>query len=99
MALIMDSCYKRKISIEDEPLSKKQFDKKAEKGQSMKQNYNDKAEKVKEEVKRKGEEVLKWVIAIIYLILLSYFVFKPLTEFMVMVEYNIKVGILNYFIK
>jgi hypothetical protein len=72
---------------------------KAEKGQSMKLNYNDKAEKVKEEVKRKGEEVLKWVIAVIYLILLIYFVFKPLTEFMVMVEYNIKVGILNYFIK
>jgi hypothetical protein len=65
----------------------------------MKQNYNDKAEKVKEEVKRKGEEVLKWVIAVIYLILLIYFVFRPLTEFMVMVEYNIKVGILNYFIK
>jgi hypothetical protein len=65
----------------------------------MKQTSNDKAEKVKEEVKQKGGEVLKWVITLIYFVLLIYFVFKPLTEFMWMVEYNIKIGILNYFIK
>jgi hypothetical protein len=93
----MDSCYKRKISIEDEPLRKKQFDKKAKKGQSMKLNYNDKAEKVKGEVKRKGEEVLKWVLTVIYSVLVIYFVFKPLTEFMVMLDFYIKVNIIEYF--
>ena len=66
---------------------------------NMKQNYNNKAEKVKEELKQIGEVVLKWVVILIYVAILIYFVFKPLTEFMWMVEYNIKIGILNYFIK
>ena len=65
----------------------------------MKQNYDNKAEKVKEELKQIGEVVLKWVVILIYVAILIYFVFKPLTEFMWMVEYNIKIGILNYFIK
>ena len=66
---------------------------------SMKQNINDKAEKVKGEVKRKGEKTLKWVITVIYLVLLIYFVFRPLVDFMAMVEYTIKLGILEYFLK
>lgn len=66
---------------------------------SMKQNCDDKTVKTKAEVKQKSEEVLKWIITISYCIILIYFVFKPLTEFMWMVEYNIKIAILNYFIK
>ena len=65
----------------------------------MGQDGNDNAEKVKGEPKQKGEVVLKWVVTLIYFVLLIYFVFRPLTEFMWMVEYNIKIGILNYFIK
>jgi len=65
---------------------------------SMEQGMNDKAEKVKGELKSKGKIVLEWVLITIYLVLLIYFVFKPLTEFMSMVEYNIKLGILKYFI-
>jgi len=65
----------------------------------MKQEINGKAEKVKVGLKQKGEVVLGWLLTVTYLILLIYFVFKPLTEFMWMVEYNIKIGILNYFIK
>lgn len=65
----------------------------------MKHTSNDQAEKVKVEAKQKGEKALKWLITVIYLVLLIYFVLVPLTEFMAMVEYNIKVGILKYFIK
>ena len=65
---------------------------------SMEQSINNKAEKIKGELKQKGEVVLKWVVTLIYLVLLIFFVFKPLTEFMWMVEYNIKLGLLKYFI-
>ena len=78
-------------------IKQKLFAKKEE--SSMEQNITDKAEKVKGELKQKGEVVLKWVVTLIYFVLLIYFVFKPLTEFMWMIEYNIKIGILNYFIK
>lgn len=64
----------------------------------MEQEKNDKAVKVKRELKQKATVVFKWVVTIIYLVLLIYFVFRPLTEFMFMVEYNIKTGLLNYFI-
>jgi hypothetical protein len=63
----------------------------------MKQNVTDKAEKIKGELKHKGWVVFEWIVAIVYFVLLIYFVFRPLTEFLFMVEYNIKVGILNYF--
>ena len=65
----------------------------------MKQTINAKAEKAKGEIKQKGRTVLQWVIIIIYFVLLIFFVFKPLTDFLSMVEYTIKIGILNYFIK
>lgn len=65
----------------------------------MKQEISGKAEKVKVDMKQKGEVVFKWLLTVIYFILLIYFVLKPLTEFMLMVEYNIKIGILKYFIK
>jgi hypothetical protein len=77
-------------------LKQKLFSKKEE--SSMEQNITDKAAKVKGELKQKGRTVLQWVIIIIYLVLLIFFVFKPLTDFMAMVEYNIKIGILKYFI-
>jgi len=64
----------------------------------MEQEITDKAEKVKAEIKQKGRTVLQWVLIMIYFVLLIYFVFKPLTDFMAMVEYNIKLGILKYFI-
>jgi hypothetical protein len=76
-------------------LKKKFASKKEESG--MKQSINEKAEKVKAEVKQKGEEVLKWVLTVIYSALVIYFVFKPLTEFMVMLDYYIKVNIIKYF--
>jgi hypothetical protein len=63
----------------------------------MKQTINTKAEKVKGEIKQKGRTVLQWVIIIIYFVLLIFFVFKPLTDFLWMIEYNIKIGILGYF--
>jgi hypothetical protein len=66
---------------------------------SMKQNINDKAEKVKVEVKQEGKEVLKWAITVIYIVLVIYFVFKPLTEFIVMIDYYIKFNIINFFFK
>lgn len=65
---------------------------------SMEQEITDKAEKVKGEPKQKGRIVLEWVVIIIYLVLLIYFVFKPLMEFMLMVEYNFKLSIIKYFI-
>ena len=77
-------------------LKQKLFTKKEE--TSMEQEITGKAEKVKGEIKQKGRTVLQWVLIMIYLVLLIYFVFKPLTEFMAMVEYNIKLGILKYFI-
>jgi hypothetical protein len=77
-------------------LEKKLFAKKEE--SSMEQDINDKAEKVKGELKQKGKVVLEWVMIVIYLVLVIY-LFKPLTEFMSMVEYNIKLNILKYFIK
>ena len=64
----------------------------------MEQEITDKAEKVKGELKQKGRTVLQWVLIMIYFVLLIYFVFRTLTEFMAMVEYNIKVGIIKYFI-
>lgn len=63
---------------------------------SMEQEITDNAEKVKEEPKQKGMIVLEWVFILIYLVLLIHFVFKPLTEFMFMVEYNFKLSILKY---
>ena len=63
------------------------------------QDINDNSEKVKGEPRQKGDVVLRWIVTLIYFVLLIYFVFRPLTEFMLMVEYNIKIGILNYFIK
>ena len=65
----------------------------------MEQKINHKAEKLKGELKQKSRILLEWVLVITYLFLLIYFVFKPLTEFMLMVEYNIKLGILKYFIR
>jgi hypothetical protein len=65
---------------------------------SMEQEINGKADKAKGQVKQKGWVVFQWVLTVIYLVLLIYFVFRPLTEFMFMVEYNIKFGILKYFI-
>jgi hypothetical protein len=65
----------------------------------MEQEINDKAEKAAGVPKQKVMVFFQWVVTVIYLVLLIYFVFRPLTEFMVMVEYNIKVGILNYFFK
>lgn len=62
------------------------------------QNINDNAAKVKGEPKQKGRIVLEWIFIIIYLALLIYFVFKPLMEFMLMVEYNFKLSIIKYFI-
>jgi hypothetical protein len=88
----MDIQYSREMNH----LKQKLFSKKEE--SSMEQNITDKAEKVKGELKQKGRTVLQWVIIIIYLVLLIFFVFKPLTDFMAMVEYNIKLGILKYFI-
>ena len=65
----------------------------------MKQTSNDKAEKLKGELKEKSRIFLEWLLIITYLVLLIYFVLRPLVEFMSMVEYSIKVGILNYFFK
>lgn len=64
----------------------------------MEQEINDKTEKAKEEIRQKGWAVLQWVVTIIYFVLLIYFVFRPLTEFMFMIEYNIKAGLVKYFI-
>lgn len=78
-------------------LKQKLFAKKEE--SSMGQEVNDKAEKLKGDLKQKARTVLQWVVIMIYLLLLIFFVFKPLTDFLSMVEYTIKIGILNYFIK
>ncbi len=75
-------------------LKQKQFAEKEK--SSMEQEITDKAEKVKGEPKQKGMIVLEWVFILIYLVLLIHFVFKPLTEFMFMVEYNFKLSILKY---
>ncbi len=65
----------------------------------MDQDINDKAEKVKGELKQKGKVVLEWVLTVTYLLLAIYLVFKPLTEFAIMIEYYIKFNIINYFFK
>jgi len=78
-------------------MKQKLFAKKSVPG--MGQDINDKAEKVKEERSQKGRVVLEWLLTLIYFVLLIYFVFKPLTDFILMVEYNIKMGLLNYFFK
>ncbi len=62
------------------------------------QKINDQRKRTKGYLKQIGEVVLKWIVILIYIVLLIYFVFKPLTEFMFMVEYNIKVGLLKYFV-
>jgi len=78
-------------------LKQKLFVKKEEPG--MNQEINSKAEKLKGDLKQKARTALQWVLIIIYLVLLIFFVFKPLTDFLSMVEYTIKIGIVNYFIK
>jgi hypothetical protein len=65
----------------------------------MAQDINDKAEKVKGELKQKGKVVLEWVLTVTYLVLAIYLVFEPLTEFAMMIDYYIKFNIINYFIK
>ena len=65
----------------------------------MEQKINDKPEKLKGELKEKSRIFLEWVLVITYLVLLIYFVFRPLVDFMAMVEYTLKLGILEYFIK
>lgn len=64
---------------------------------SMEQEIIAKSENVKGEPKQKGRIVLEWVFIIIYLVLLIFFVFKPLMEFMLMIEYEMKLTILKYF--
>jgi Mlc titration factor MtfA (ptsG expression regulator) len=66
---------------------------------NMEQVITKKAEKVKGEAKQKGKVVLKWILIATYSVLVIYFVFKPLTEFVVMLDYYIKSNIVNYFIK
>jgi hypothetical protein len=63
----------------------------------MEQEIIAKSENVKGEPKQKGRIVLEWVFIIIYLVLLIFFVFKPLMEFMLMIEYEMKLTILKYF--
>jgi hypothetical protein len=78
-------------------LKQKLFAKKE--GSSMEQEITDKAEKVRGELKQKGKIVLGWILTITYSVFVIYFVFKPLTEFVVMLEYYIKFNIINYFIR
>lgn len=66
---------------------------------SMEQKVIDKPEKEKGEPKQKARIILEWVFIIIYLVLLIYFVFRPLMDFMLMVEYNFKLSILKYLFK
>jgi hypothetical protein len=66
---------------------------------SMEQGINNKAEKVKGELKQKSKVVLEWVLTVTYFVLVIYLLFKPLTEFAIMIEYYIKFNIINYFIK
>ena len=64
----------------------------------MEQDIHNKAEKVNREPKQKGKIVLKWALTLTYLVLLIYFVFKPLTDFVAMIDYSIKSGIIKFFI-
>jgi hypothetical protein len=63
----------------------------------MEQVINNKTEKVKEALKQKGKVVLEWVLIVTFLVFEIYFLFKPLMEFMFMIEYEIKLTILKYF--
>ena len=97
MAFIMDYCYKRSMRFKIKHSEKILFTKKET--SSMEQTTRDKAEKVKVVLKQKGEVVLKWLLTAAYLIILIFFVLKPLTDFFLMIEYYIKVNIIKYLIK
>ncbi len=96
MAFVVNTCYQNSICLEDGSFRIKLFAKKEK--LSMGKDINGNAEKVKGELKQTGKVVLEWAVTLIYIVLIIYFVFKPLTEFMVMVEYYIKFNIIKYFI-
>lgn len=68
-----------------------------EQNRGFKLNIQNKDDKVKAFIKQNGEEVLKWLLTAIYLVLLIYFALKPLTEFFMMIEYYLKVNIINFY--
>lgn len=65
----------------------------------MKQDINNKTAKVKANVKQKGKVFLGWILTITYTVIVIYFVFKPLTEFVVRLDYYITFNLVNYFLK
>ena len=70
----------------------------AEKVESnMEQVINNRAEKEKKESKEKAMLVLERILIVAFFALEIYLVFKPLMEFMLMIEYQMKLTILKYF--
>jgi hypothetical protein len=63
----------------------------------MERVINEKAEKEKKELKEKTIQVLTRILILAFFALEIYFVFKPLMEFMLMIEYEMKLTILKYF--
>jgi hypothetical protein len=63
----------------------------------MERVINDKAEKEKKELKEKTILVLTRILILAFFALEIYFVFKPLMEFMLMIENEMKLTILKYF--
>lgn len=65
----------------------------------MAQDINYKAEKVNGKHKQKVKVAFDVLLTVVYLVLVIYLVFKPLTEFAVMIDYYIMSNIMNYVIK
>jgi len=63
----------------------------------MERVIHNKAENDKKELKEKTILVLTRILILAFFALEIYLVFKPLMEFMLMIEYEIKLTILKYF--
>jgi hypothetical protein len=51
----------------------------------------------KEKIIQKAGTVFSWLTAAAYMVIIIYFVLKPLTKFLATIEYYIKFNIIKYF--